>query len=250
MRDSTIIYRSFYEAIMEIPEKNQAEVWSAIFEYSLNFNEVTLTGLSKTIFTLIKPQLDANVQRYKNSKKKKKKKQNVSENEAKDKLIISETEANENGNVNHNENVNNNLNPKIPDSDSSQTQMPDSEKTKRKVAAKEKEVSPDAVKFTEWVIKKIDPVPVREATVPKIAPMYDKLIRAGYTKEDIKMAVEFAVSDEFWREQFLSPMKLDTSNKDKEKFIDIFIAKAKLKNGQKPQPKQDNSSVAHLKVYE
>lgn len=60
MRDSIIFYRSFYEAISELEPDVQAKVYTAIFEYSLNFNEVELSGLPKTIFTLIKPQLDAN----------------------------------------------------------------------------------------------------------------------------------------------------------------------------------------------
>jgi hypothetical protein len=132
---------------------------------------------------------------------------------------------------------------------SSLTQMPSSEKEKRKVAPKEKEPSDDGKRFTDWVIQKIHPVPVKTETIPKIAPMYDKFIRAGYKKEDIKSAVEFATSDIFWREQFLSPMKLDKVNKDKEKFIDIFIAKSKLQYSTKPQPKLDNSSIAHLKTY-
>lgn len=65
MRDSTIIYRSFYEAIKDLPAVNQGEVWTAVFEYALNFNEVELTGISKTIFTLIRPQIAANISRYK-----------------------------------------------------------------------------------------------------------------------------------------------------------------------------------------
>lgn len=65
MRDSTIIYRSFYEAIKDLPKENQAEVWNAIFEYSLNFKEIKLDGLSKTVFTLIKPNIDSNIKRYK-----------------------------------------------------------------------------------------------------------------------------------------------------------------------------------------
>jgi hypothetical protein len=107
MRDSTIIYRSFYESVKELPVKNQAEIWSAIFEYSLNFNEVVLSGVSKTIFTLIKPQLDANIKRFKSgsapknkprkSKPKAKPKQNGSEHEA---------NPNENNNLNLNENLN------------------------------------------------------------------------------------------------------------------------------------------------
>jgi hypothetical protein len=134
-------------------------------------------------------------------------------------------------------------------SDIDQSQMPASEKEKRKVAPKEKEPSDDGKRFTDWVIQKIHPVPVKMETIPKIAPMYDKFIRAGYKKDDIKSAVEFATSDIFWREQFLSPMKLDKVNKDKEKFIDIFIAKSKLQHSTKQQPKLDNSSIAHLKTY-
>ena len=107
MRDSTIFYRSFYEAIKELPKNNQAEVYAAIFEYALNFNELELNGLSKTIFTLIKPQLDANNKRFLSGKEPKSKR-SKSETEAKPKQDISETEANNNNN--NNENVNENVN--------------------------------------------------------------------------------------------------------------------------------------------
>lgn len=103
MRDSTIIYRSFYEAIVGLPAENQAEVWQAIFEYSLNFKELDLKGLSKTIFTLIKPQLDANIKRYKSGILPKTK-QKGSETEAKQKRNKSETQANVNDNENKNDN--------------------------------------------------------------------------------------------------------------------------------------------------
>ena len=69
MRDSAIFYRSFYEAIKELDPVLQAQVYSAVFEYALNFNEVELTGIAKTVFTLIKPQLDANNKRYNNGTK-------------------------------------------------------------------------------------------------------------------------------------------------------------------------------------
>ena len=112
MRDSTIFYRSFYEAIKELPAQNQAEVYAAIFEYSLNFSEIKLTGLSKTIFTLIKPQLDANLKRFRNGSEPKTK-QEESKTEAKPKLTVSKTEANNNNNVNNNKNLNVNLNENI-----------------------------------------------------------------------------------------------------------------------------------------
>jgi len=108
MRDSTIFYRSFYEAIKELPAQNQADVYSAIFEYSLNFTEIQLTGLSKTIFTLIKPQLDANLRRFRNGSIPKDK-QEESKTEAKPKQTISKTEANNNNNVNNNKNLNVNV---------------------------------------------------------------------------------------------------------------------------------------------
>lgn len=102
MRDTLIFYRSFYEAIKELPEKNQAELYIAIFEYSLNFNEVQLSGLSKTIFLLIKPQLEANNKRFENGKKAKKN-QKVSKTQAKPNQNESKTEANNNNNLNNNE---------------------------------------------------------------------------------------------------------------------------------------------------
>lgn len=109
MRDSTIIYRSFYESIKELPKENQAEIWGAIFEYSLNFTEVELTGINKTVFTLIKPQLDANIKRYKNGLEPKTKPQ-ISKPKAKGKQVKSKGEANANENLNPNENENKNLN--------------------------------------------------------------------------------------------------------------------------------------------
>lgn len=111
MRDSFIIYRSFYEAIVDLPTDAQAQVWNAICEYSLNFNEPHLTGIAKTVFTLIRPQLEANIKRYTNGKKqdgsklKASEKQNRSKTEANEKQKGSKAEANENENVNVNENV-------------------------------------------------------------------------------------------------------------------------------------------------
>jgi hypothetical protein len=100
-RESMIIYRSFFEAIKDLPKENQAEVWNAIFEYGLDFKEPKLKGISNTIFTLIKPQLDANINRYNNGSKPK---QKISKTEAKNKQKISKEEANVNDNVNNNKN--------------------------------------------------------------------------------------------------------------------------------------------------
>ena len=107
MRDSCIFYRSFYESINELPDNNKLEIYNAIFSYSLNFIEPELTGLSKSIFTLIKPQLDANIKRFNNGNAPKDK-QVKSKTEAKPKQNKSKSEANNNVNDNVNNNVNNN----------------------------------------------------------------------------------------------------------------------------------------------
>ena len=74
-RDSFIFYRSFYEAIKEIPEESQLKVYKAITNYALNQEEIELNGIPKAIFSLIKPQLDANYKKYENGKQKKSKKE-------------------------------------------------------------------------------------------------------------------------------------------------------------------------------
>src|SRR5690606_19516498 len=105
MRDSIIFYRSFYEAIRELPYEVQGQIYTAIFEYSLNFNEVVLEGLPKTIFTLIKPQLDANNKRYENGKKGGRNKKNETKTKPKDNQTVTKPEPNKNVNVNGNGNV-------------------------------------------------------------------------------------------------------------------------------------------------
>lgn len=110
-RDSMVFYRSFYESIKELQPEQQGILYNAIFTYSLDFIEPKLEGICKTIWTLIKPQLDANIKRYENGLKPKTK-QNRSKTEAKVKRVKSKTVANVNDNVNDNDNVNENNNEK------------------------------------------------------------------------------------------------------------------------------------------
>jgi hypothetical protein len=114
MRDTTIFYRSFYEAIKELDPQHQQQLYNGIFEYSLDFKEQIFTGVCKTVWTLIKPQLDANLKRFENGSKPKVK-QTKSETKAKRKQKISEPEANNNNNNNNNFNNNNNEECKLED---------------------------------------------------------------------------------------------------------------------------------------
>lgn len=105
MRDTMIIYRSFFEAIRELPKENQSEIWNAVYELGLNGIEIELQGLSKTIFMLVKPQIEANLKRFNNGKTPKKN-QDKSKTEAKVKQEIIKVEANNNNNINNNKNKN------------------------------------------------------------------------------------------------------------------------------------------------
>lgn len=51
-------YRSYYEAIQELPKKEQAAVLLAICAYALDSEEPKLSGTARAIFTLIRPTLD------------------------------------------------------------------------------------------------------------------------------------------------------------------------------------------------
>ena len=107
-RDSMIFYRSFYESVNGLSPVIKAEVYDAIFRYGLDFEEPSFTDeIARALFTLIKPQLDANIKRFENGNKPKNKR-SESKTEAKDKQNESKVEAN--NNVNVNDNVNKNIN--------------------------------------------------------------------------------------------------------------------------------------------
>lgn len=69
-RDSFIFYKSFYEAIADLPRDIRLEVLTAIIEYAL-FGRLpeNLKPIAKGMFTLIKPNIDVNTTRFKNGKK-------------------------------------------------------------------------------------------------------------------------------------------------------------------------------------
>ena len=109
-RYSFIFYRSYYEAMSGLKDKDKLQLFNAISELSLNENEVKLSGICKNIFTAIKPQIIANSERYENGKKGGRPQKKTIGFE-KEKTIGFENEKpnnNENENVNENDNDNNN----------------------------------------------------------------------------------------------------------------------------------------------
>ena len=69
MYESMIFYKSFYDAIQGLDTELQAEIYNAIFKYGLYGELDELSPIANTVFTLIKPQIDANNKRKENGKK-------------------------------------------------------------------------------------------------------------------------------------------------------------------------------------
>lgn len=69
MRDSVVFYRSFYEAVKNMPPEDFKKSVSAIMDYGLDDIEPNTSGIEKTIYLLTKPQIDANNRRYLNGTK-------------------------------------------------------------------------------------------------------------------------------------------------------------------------------------
>ena len=110
-RESFVFYRSFYEGIKELPRDIQGEVLTAIMEYGLNgVTTENQKQITKAMFALIKPQLDANNQRFENGKKGGRPKANCNqtetetETETKPKQNRNKTKPEPNVNVNDNVN--------------------------------------------------------------------------------------------------------------------------------------------------
>ena len=115
-RDSFIFYRSFYEALQDLDTESQLCLYDAICRKSLYDEEINIGGIAGTLYKLIKPQLDANNDRYENGKKGGRPKKETTGYENKKTIGFENKKPNNNVNVNVNENVNNNNNNNTSDS--------------------------------------------------------------------------------------------------------------------------------------
>ena len=69
-RNSFLFYRSFYDAVCDLPDEQFVHAMRAILEYAIYGKEYSGDdNMTKVIFRLIRPQLDANNQKWENGKK-------------------------------------------------------------------------------------------------------------------------------------------------------------------------------------
>lgn len=69
-RDQFTFYRSYYEALKNLPQKDQTKVLMAICAYALDDDPPTLSGVPLSVFTLIRPTLDTGRKKAMNRKNK------------------------------------------------------------------------------------------------------------------------------------------------------------------------------------
>lgn len=69
MYESMVFYKSFYDAICGLDRELQAEIYDAVIYYGIYGEIKKLSPMALSIFTLIKPQIDANNRRKENGKK-------------------------------------------------------------------------------------------------------------------------------------------------------------------------------------
>ncbi len=68
-QDSFIFYRSFYDAVKKLNNDDFANAMRAICVYALDGEVIEMEGVPEIVFTMAKPQIDANIKRREDGKK-------------------------------------------------------------------------------------------------------------------------------------------------------------------------------------
>jgi hypothetical protein len=112
MRDSFIIYRSYFEAIENLNDADKGVLFSAICRYGLDGVEPEFDGYFKMFWVMLKPTLDKSMKRYEtsveNGSKGGRPKKTKTQQKPKNNLNETQTKPNQNLNDNDNDNVNDN----------------------------------------------------------------------------------------------------------------------------------------------
>lgn len=66
--NSVVFFKSYYESIVLMPKDSQIEIYNAIFDYSFNGTiPEDMSNDVKSVFLLMKPNIDSSIKRYKAS---------------------------------------------------------------------------------------------------------------------------------------------------------------------------------------
>ena len=162
-----------------LPRDVQGEIYTAIMEYGLYGSETEqLKPIARSIFSLIKPQLDANNKRYENGRKGGRPRVNEDQGQTEPKpntnQAITKQKPNENVNVNVNDNEkeqkrDTNVSPESPDLINSD--FPKEEEPHPPIAPPPLP-DPDFLKFQKWIQEK----------APQVAKLKEPFTQEEYLK--------------------------------------------------------------------
>lgn len=169
-------------------------MFGAIADYSLDQIEPNLTGINKVVWTLIKPQLDANTKRFingekggKHGRKGGRPKKTKPETKEENPIGVINENPKETPNVNVNVNLNDNLNVNEKDINICVPVKP-----KPKSINNEKIDFDELLKFFNDTFKKRSPF-----INQKLKTKYNSLMAQGYTKKQIGEAMLNASKDQY-----------------------------------------------------
>ena len=174
-RDTFIFYRSFKESMSDLSDADKLIMYEAITDYSHDMKEPELTGFPKALFSLIRPFLDANTQRWKNGckggapKGNKNNRFSKSTTEVQPEVNQSTTEVQANKDKNVNKDKNKDINK-------------ESTIVSKKDELSLSSPSEEFIKFNQWLDKHC-PFVLKVKT-QMTEPEYQKLL-AKYTKKEI-----------------------------------------------------------------
>ena len=234
MADSFVFYASFAEAMDELDNEQYGKLMRAINNYALFDKVPDLDGVPKMLFTLIKPQLDANKKRRENAKKggapsgnsnAQKQPTDIPREEKKQPSVVSpetkkQPNVNDNVNVNVNVNANENENdlPEPPSGDSD-TSPEEPQKTKiNRVTPPDKAL--ELAHLLATLHKNYDSAYApSEKHIAAWATDIDKLNRIDKRSyDDIEQVIRWVKTDgNFWLPNIMSGSKL------REKFPVLYV---------------------------
>lgn len=184
MRDSFIFYRSFFETFEKLPREERLDLFEAVCSYALNDSDpADMSGVGDAIFTLLKPQLDANTRKYENGLKGGRpsgdKKPNGNQTETKEKPNGNQTKSKpkRNDNVNDNVNDNDNVNVNVNDNENENAPVP---------------VDSSPSSLIEYLNHKVGS---SYRTDAKTIQLVTDLIGMGYTADDIRSVIDKKAAD-------------------------------------------------------
>ena len=168
MKDGFVFYASWWEAIKNLQREMQGDVLTAIIEYGL-YGETTESPkpIASAMLAMVKPQIDANNQRYENGKKGGRPKANNNQTETKPK-------------PNNNQNIT--------------KQKPNNNQTETKPKPKDKDISEDIYKESSTKVEpKKGKAAAEAATLSRKEIFYQSLVpfTDTYPKEMIRAFFDY-----------------------------------------------------------